>query len=629
MVERLVLCGGSAGKARRGDKILRLQAHGPDRNIKLNLDDLSRKLAANVPEVLTDLLEIATYVYAADGATSRGGLTMRAMGADWHRSFRFVIPVRNPDLWSSPPIQELLTDTLGFLSDDTYQFEFVQLREHVGLQYYLGLDATAGEDHRRREVILFSGGLDSLAGAAEALAQPNTHVALVSHQSSTKIGAVQNRLAAELSRRARGRVLHVPVRMNKDQGLGIEFTLRSRSFFFAALGTVVAHLVHVDRLRFYENGVISLNLPVAPHVVGARATRSTHPRVLTGLNGLLDALFQRALTIENPFALLTKGEVVSRVADHGCADLIPTTVSCTRVHHMRKDKPHCGGCTQCLGRRFGILAAGLERYDPEEKYRMKLLVDDREEGDERLLALEYVRSGIVLGQMSDWDFLSRYAGEISRTARHLSGTTAENTQGIVDLHRRHGASISDVLKRALREHEDAIAGLSLPPNCLLRLVFGPQAILPKLAEIAPAPEVAVVASSGPPDAAAPMPLTIEAIALDRANQLVLVDDLPPVAGPTAFALMRELADQHVSDRADGLRHENYTYIDRFDLVTALRIGDYSVRREISRIRAKVKDAFRRRFKMTLSHTALIDGAYGKGYRLNPKVQVLDPSQLPQ
>jgi hypothetical protein len=135
MVERVVLCGGSTGKARRDEKILRLQAQGPDRNIDLNLDDLSRKLAANVPDVLTDLLEIAPYVYAADGATRRGGLTMRAMGADWHRRFRFVIPVRKPEVWSSPPIQEILTDTLGFLSDDTYQLQFQPMRECSGLRF--------------------------------------------------------------------------------------------------------------------------------------------------------------------------------------------------------------------------------------------------------------------------------------------------------------------------------------------------------------------------------------------------------------------------------------------------------------------------------------------------------------
>ena len=48
-----------------------------------------------VPDLLIDLVEIATYVYCADKATGRGGDAQVGMGADWRRSFRFVIPVRN------------------------------------------------------------------------------------------------------------------------------------------------------------------------------------------------------------------------------------------------------------------------------------------------------------------------------------------------------------------------------------------------------------------------------------------------------------------------------------------------------------------------------------------------------
>jgi hypothetical protein len=124
-----------------------------------------------------------------------------------------------------------------------------------------------------------------------------------------------------------------------------------------------------------------------------------------------------------------------------------------------------------------------------------------------------------------------------------------------------------------------------------------------------------------------MPVTIAAIALDRAHQRVLVDDLPPLSGPTAFALMRKLADQHDQDHTDGLRHENYRYIKRCDLVRSLRISDYSVRTEVSRIRRKVTVAVLKRFDVNLPRNALIEGAYRKGYRLNPKVQILDPSQL--
>ena len=40
----------------------------------------------------------------------------------------FRIPVRNPDLWNSPAIKDELIETLSFLSEDEYYFDFVKLR---------------------------------------------------------------------------------------------------------------------------------------------------------------------------------------------------------------------------------------------------------------------------------------------------------------------------------------------------------------------------------------------------------------------------------------------------------------------------------------------------------------------
>ncbi len=59
---------------------MRLDLHGPLANVKLSISDIARKLLVNIPDQLVDLLEIATYVYAADGAISRGGKTDSEMG---------------------------------------------------------------------------------------------------------------------------------------------------------------------------------------------------------------------------------------------------------------------------------------------------------------------------------------------------------------------------------------------------------------------------------------------------------------------------------------------------------------------------------------------------------------------
>ena len=77
-----------------------------------------------MPDLLIDLIEIATYVYCADQAISRGRDQLSGMGASWRREFRFVIPVRKPDHWSKDATKELLCRALSFLTDDEYVFEF-------------------------------------------------------------------------------------------------------------------------------------------------------------------------------------------------------------------------------------------------------------------------------------------------------------------------------------------------------------------------------------------------------------------------------------------------------------------------------------------------------------------------
>jgi hypothetical protein len=104
MPERLVLC----GEAKRvgAESILRLALDGRSQNVMLKLEDISKRLVQNIPDLLIELIEIASYIYCADQATSRGGDAQVGMGSGWRRAFRFVIPVRDPDHWSNPNVLE-------------------------------------------------------------------------------------------------------------------------------------------------------------------------------------------------------------------------------------------------------------------------------------------------------------------------------------------------------------------------------------------------------------------------------------------------------------------------------------------------------------------------------------------
>lgn len=272
MPERLVLCGGA--KRAGGDSTLRLALSGRSQNITLKLEDISKRLVSNVPGLLIDLVEIAAYAYCADQATSRGGAAQVGMGADWRRSFRFVIPVRNPNHWNRTKVLEPLCATLSFLSEDEYAFEFEKAINPAPLDKYLELTGDDGAAFKADEVVLFSGGLDSLSGAVEELSTNAKHVALVSHRSSPKIFDHQKQLVAELKQRFPKQVMHIPVLVTRQEPLRVqEHTQRSRSFLYTALACVVAQLFGNKRIRFFENGVVSINLPISEH--GGR-TRNAH-----------------------------------------------------------------------------------------------------------------------------------------------------------------------------------------------------------------------------------------------------------------------------------------------------------------------------------------------------------------
>jgi hypothetical protein len=481
MPERLVLCGGA--KRTSEESTLQLALDGRSQNVMLKLEDISKRLVANVPDLLIDLVEIATYIYCADQATSRGGEAQGGMGSDWRRKFRFIIPVRHPDHWSHPKVLGPLSDTISFLSEDDYEFEFEKATSPTELTNYIELTEDAGT-FKIDEVVLFSGGLDSLSGAIDELSAGKKSIALVSHRSSPKIFGHQKRLVEELRRIFPKQLIHVPVLVTRREPLLVhEYTQRSRSFLYAALACVVAQLFGKNRIRFFENGVVSINLPIAEQVVGARATRTTHPMVLEFLGRFLSAAVGTRIEVENPFVWKTKADVVRSIVHHGCGPLIKHTVSCTRSYDITRLYTHCGCCSQCLDRRFGVIAAGAAEDDPVEMYKIELLIGERARPIDQIMAESYVRTALELRDIDERAFFDRFSGETSRVC---SGFPAEKSDDVacrvLGLHQRHGQAVGDVLTNAVRDHSADLVRGSLAPSSVLVMAVVPGRV-PALARV--------------------------------------------------------------------------------------------------------------------------------------------------
>jgi 7-cyano-7-deazaguanine synthase in queuosine biosynthesis len=476
---RLVLCSGATipedDVRRIGRRLVELDALGHPANLNLRLEDVARVFLKHLTPRLVDLLEIAAYVYTADATTKRAGKWDDDASEPWERDFRMVVPVRDPEFWTRAQVGDVLGQALGFLSDDRYEFDFVPLTTDRPQQEYLQIRMESWPFTGVPRICLFSGGLDSLAGAVEMAARGEPLV-LVSHRPVTTIARRQTDLVKQLEKKfSKVPLLHIPVCVNKAERFGREYTQRTRSFLFSALGCAVAQSVDAEGMRFFENGVVSLNFPVADEVLRARASRTTHPQALYRLAQLYSLVAERPadrpFVIDNPFLHQTKREVVERIANHGAADLIEWSCSCAHTRHKGRSQWHCGTCSQCIDRRIAVFAAGLQDRDPERDYVVNVFTGPRKPGYEQSMAVDYARHALELYNMDAETMAVEFNAEIGRAIR-FEGDRRAAAQAIVDMHGRHAADVWSVLTAQLQHHVPELTTGSLAPSSMLALIAG-------------------------------------------------------------------------------------------------------------------------------------------------------------
>lgn len=453
-------------------------------NAELRSCDIHKKFMRHLPERYEDLLEIATYVYCADQALSRGSLRADPHGDLWRRNFEFIIGVRDLDFWNDPEVNDCLCRLLTFLSDDYFSFHFVGLAGQPPKPGYLHFSDDIGLHSQPEQVILFSGGLDSLGGAIQESIVEGRKTVLVRHYSTPKFSTRFKTLEEELKKKCKGNApLSITVKANKDQDLTAEYTQRTRSFLYASLGTTVASMLGLDNIRFYENGVVSLNLPVCEQVIGGRATRTTHPKVLRGYQELFSLIAGDTFTVENKFIWKTKTEVVKLIVENDCEDLIPYSVSCAHTWQRSNADSHCGTCSQCIDRRFATISAGQEDNDPVDSYAVDIFTDSLAENkdcfdsqDKTMLAT-YLERATEISQMEMPDFMATFP-EISRAFLHLPGNATTNAKKAYRLYKRHADEICEVMDDMVRRYTPEIRKGNLPNDCLVRLVSDAGAFFP-------------------------------------------------------------------------------------------------------------------------------------------------------
>ncbi len=474
-LEHTIVCGGLTIPAQgAGSPPIALHlGDGPAHTrVNLRIADLHQTLYLNLPAVFHDLVEIATYVYCADQAVIRSGQDTDRFGGKWRQRLHLHIPVREPAFWGRVEVQGALCGVLDFLGDHFFDFTFSKAAKPVPFQHYLELGEDVTAPGHIDQVAMFSGGLDSLAGAIDEIVTQRHGVAFVTHLPTSKNNAFLKPLRQALDLLAKTtKPMYVTVRVNKAEALGREYTQRTRSFLFAALGATVAKMLKLSSLLFYENGVVSLNLPICAQVVGGRATRTTHPRVLDGFSKLFSLVGNADFKVHNPFLWETKADVIKRIINAGAGELISSTISCAHTWERTTAHSHCGVCSQCLDRRLGIIAAHAAHLDPLTHFKTDLCTQSLARDEDRLLAATYVERAKAMKSIHTHNELIARFPEVGRALTYVESQSVDQTaQRVLDLHHRHGREVELALKTIVGDHAaDLVAG-TLPDDCFIKIV---------------------------------------------------------------------------------------------------------------------------------------------------------------
>ena len=405
-----------------------------------DLNTLAKQARKPLSGLEADFVWLAVSAYLADRCAPRCPYG-KSGPAHWPRRIHVEIPVSDAAVWMRAEAR--LAHALEFLTEDDWTFKFLPGRTAFTAEQQGHFPKLRGPEITWTS--LFSGGLDSLAGALHWLAQSAGVGLLVSGQTHNRIAVGQNSQVAALRELFPSRIEHVGIGYgfpdkNRHDLYGFESTQRTRAFIHLALGSVAALMAGNSQLYLFENGFGALNLPCDSAQFGSQNSHGTHPVFLRRMATLVSAVFSQPFVIANPFTLSTKAQMLSAPSVRSFGPLLQRSFSCDRFPNYNHSNSQCGYCPSCLIRRLSFHAAGL--LDGAKSYSTDLFQPRRPLREAELLSLSKLSVqaealAACLRLREPWPALYAKWPDLLRTELELDSPGLRNA--VINLLRRHVA----------------------------------------------------------------------------------------------------------------------------------------------------------------------------------------------
>jgi len=401
--------------------------------------------SGEVPDVVLDILEIATATFAADKAVNRE-VDVDDENIDNSlletRNIKLQIPVLSSEL-ATEEVEQLYSDMVSHMTHDIVEYEFLQIEpvESVGqVSTRSSIDAVG----------LLSDGLDSAAGIYH-----NKSEGIESIHTTVNYGQGVKSKAENIADQAG--IDHRAYRVKSDRSR--EYTQFSRGLLHLSFAVAEALAVGTDEIHCFENGIMARFLILSD---GWMTTRTVSPQFLAYFNEILSTVLEQPLEVENPFRELTKTEIIEKIPD---TEVVKQTLSCP---HSRWTKGNnCGLCIPCLIRNIGIIASNHEiSFDELSEYNALTEADFNEQS----LNIDVSEEGLNPSASSSEVFFKGTA-EIAFFCRRVLEDNPQQLaseyselldKSIYDQHHRFAENFVDALGKVA--HENPTVRTLLPKN---------------------------------------------------------------------------------------------------------------------------------------------------------------------
>ncbi len=425
------------------------------RNVNIDLPHFVKIVGCHFPTRIKDLLEIASYIYASDRMIDRGSpVSMEYL--KWARKFHYHIKVRDFKFWNKKEVRESLNEALKFVSGDySYEFTFHAGGKDFGQASLTDAEGFEFEKKKNSHICLFSGGLDSLAGALKLLSE-DKNLILISHSSNNLgVSRTQNEILKRIMIDYPDLVQPFKFSCHLKGERAVEETQRSRIFLYTTIAFSLMSLASENSINIFENGITSINFSKRQDAMNARTSRTTHPKTLSLLQSFFTLVAEKDVEVRHPFLFYTKSDIFEVIKENKKESYINSTLTCTKTFLKFQNKSnasHCGRCSQCVDRRFAAFATGLEEFDAI--YDMDISKDsiDDQEGFTHLH--DYLFKVFELKAVSESTFSYDFYNELIDILPFIPGkTNNEKARSIFILIKKHTQRIETAIQK-IREGED-------------------------------------------------------------------------------------------------------------------------------------------------------------------------------